>query len=311
MANRIILGESGQTIRHVPTGVVSAASYAIEDLDVSPENPDRVIASGEPTVANWSLVTTAVAGPTQPHAGRMYVQATAGAGIGDPAVILAPDGSRELLEIEGIAAGSYVQAASALAGVYPIGSTVRGVLVSASIPDVFAADEARFKLGHRYRVTWTYTLDGSVRRVPERLDWVRHNVAADQIVGEALLWLSKAYPRLREGLPDHMSLDAVAECMAGEVANDLRAKDIDPSTFLVGERATTLISWRILSHMGEHGWSPGNVDPDRWGALAAKRYTDRLNSLTIGTAGQGSAETDARTDTAKAVPGYRAIFSEM
>lgn len=311
MANRIILGETGQTLRHVPTGVVSAASYIIEDIDAAPGSSDRVIASGEPTVADWSLTTTAIAGPTQPHAARMYVDATTGASIGDPAVIVAPDGSRELLEVEALAVDSYVQAASALAGVYPIGSTVYGVLVSASVPDDFAANETRFKLGHRYRVTWTYTLDGSIRRVPESIDWVRHNVAADQMVGDALLWLAETYPRVREGLPDHMSLDAVAERMAGEVANDIRAKSIDPSTFLVGERATTLLGWRVLSHLGEHGWAPGNVDQERWAALAAKRYTDRLNSLTIGTAGFGSAETDARTDTAKAVPGYRAIFSEM
>lgn len=312
--NRIVLGGTGQLLRHVPIGVPSSATYILEDLVYPDEQPaDRVIGSGSTTAAAWSLTTTATAGPTEAHAGRVYVDATAGPSLGDPALLVGPDGSRELLEVAALSTDSYLEAASSLAGVYPSGSTVRGVLLTAPVPDDFAADEDRFQLAHPIRITWVYTLDGVVRRVPELVDWVRHNVAGDQLVGEALLWIAKAYPDARERLPDHGELDPIAVLLAEEVANDLRARRIAPERFLVGDRGRALLCARILAHLGELGWSPGETDAAAWAAATMRRYEAKLDSLTIGEPGLVTAETSRSHDTAPTTPNttYRSILMKM
>lgn len=321
MANRIILGQTGQTLRHVPIGVVTNATYTFEDLayTIDDESSRRIIASGSATVASWSLTSSATAGPTQTNGARISVEATTGASLRAPAVIVAPDGSRELLEIAGLSSGSYIEAASSLAGVYPAGSTIYGVLVSASVPDDFVAGviagetaQDRYRRKHPLRITWTYTLDGTVRRVPEIVEWVRHD-AADQLVGDAVLRLTKLYPLLRERVPGGGSLDSIVELLAEDVADDLRERSVDPSTFLVGARGRNLLMARVLAHLGEHGWTPASGNPEAWAAAASKRYADKLNSLTIGTPGHNTAETSTSSDSSGGTPSqiHRSIFAKM
>lgn len=311
--NKIVFEQTGQTLRHVPMGVASSATFLLEDLLYSIGQAERVITSGAATVASWTLTTTAVAGPTQTDGTRISVSATTGATVGAPALIVAPDGTRELLKMAGVAAGSYVEAASSLAGVYPVGSTVYGVLMTASVPDAFAADEDLFKLGHPIRVTWVYTLDGVKRRVPELVEWVRHDVAADGVVGDAVLWLSEAFPDCRERIPDHADFDAMAKLMATEVANDLRARRIPPERFLVGDRGRALLCKRILAHLADLGWAPGAHELAQWTETTERRYAAALSSLTVGEAGLVTAETSRAEDTSPQTPSqqHRSVFMKM
>jgi hypothetical protein len=297
---------TGQLLRHVPMGEASSARFVLEDLAYSLDQPaERVIASGSATVASWSSTTTATAGPTQSNGRRIEVDEVEGADLRAPAVIIAPDGARELFEVRALddEDAPYLEAASTLAGVYPAGSTVRGVLMTAPVPDEFAANLTRYRLQHPLRVTWTYTLDGFVRRVPEWVEFTRYNVAADELAGEAVIWLSIAYPDCRERLPDDGQLDRIAELMTKEVANDLRARRVPPERFLVGDRGLALTVAKLLEHLGELGWSPGKTDQIRWAERAAARYRERLDSLTIGEAGLSTTKNPDTT--------YRSIFSKM
>lgn len=313
MAHRIIFGQTSQTLRHVPMGVASAATFVLEDIERSVGDSARTITSGSPTVASWTLTTNAAAGVDQANPKRVSVAATTGAAIAVPAIIAAPNGTRELLEIGALSSGSYIEAASPLAGEYPSGSTVYGVLMTASVPDVFAADETLFDLGHALRVTWTYTVNGAVVRVPEFVEFARHNVAADQCIGEAAIRLRKLYPQIAQTLGDDVDFDTVVRLMAEEAADDLRARGIAPERFMLGQQGRGLVEARVLMHAGTLGYAPGRVDQATWATNAERQYRSRLSSVTIGEPGHATAETEASTDTAGPTPSrkYRGLTLEM
>ena len=106
---------------------------------------------------------------------------------------------------------------------------------------------------------------------------------------------------------------SIAPLMAEEVANDLRARTVDPSTFLAADQERALLVARILAHMGDLGYSPGATGQAEWAARAWAAYREKLDSLTIGVAGHATASTDPSTDTAAISPDqtYRHIFRKM
>lgn len=313
MTNRIIYGQTSQALRHIPAGVVSGASFTLEDIEVADDASTRVIASGACTVASWTATTSATAGATQSNAKRMSVTSTTGIALAVPAVITGADGMRELFEVAGFYADTYVEAASDLAGEYASGSTIAGVLVSASVPDVFAADEDAFKLGHALRVTWTYTLGGVLYRVPELVEFARHNERGDAFVGEVVIRLRKLYPEIGGTLGDGIEFDTIVALMNEQVADDLRAKGIPPENFMLGQRGRGLLEARVLMHAGEIGYSPGGVDQTTWSTAATRRYSALLGSATIGEPGHATAETDAYSDTTPGTPShkYRGLTLDM
>lgn len=305
----IIFGLTGQTLRHVPTGVVSGASFVLEDLFYPVGQAERTIASGSATVASWSLTTDAAAGANQRNAKRIPVAATTGASIGAPAVIVTADGRRELFEVAAIASGDYIEAAHELAGEFASGSTVYGVLVSASVPNDYAADETELQNEHPLRVKWTYTLDGIERVVPELVEFARSG-PSDALVGEAVTFLVKAYPDVAKRLPDGAELAPIAVLMADDVAADLRAREIDPAQFSAGDRMRRLVVQRVLAHLGDLGYSPGNSDQTAWAERARIEYRRQLESLTIGRPGNATAEPSKRDDSTSENPStrHRTIF---
>jgi hypothetical protein len=314
MTNRIILDATSQTLTHVPMGVASSPTFVLEDLTYDPDQTaDRQLASGSATAASWSLTTDAEAGPTQQQGARISVTSTTDAAVGAPALIVAPDGTRELFHIRGLATDDYLEAAGPLAGVYPSGSTVYGVLLTANVPDSVAADEELFEQHHALRVTWSYSLDGVARKIPELVEFVRHDTAGDELAAEAVLWIAKTYPDLRPRLPVGADIDTIATAMAEEVANDLRAREIAPETFLAADRRRQLLTQRILAHAGDLGWAPGDQDPGPWAERALRRYDRLLASLTIGRPGHATAETHKTTDTSPGTPSRRprGLFHSM
>jgi hypothetical protein len=309
--HRIVLGGTSQVLSHVPLGGrVTTATFVLEDADVDPSSESRVIAEGAATVASWSLTSTAVAGSSTTHANRIVTNTTpGGAAIGEPALVVAPDGTREMIEVAAISSNAYIEATAGLAGTYPIGTIVYGTRISAAVPDLFASSETRLEQQHRLRVTWVYTLDGVPRRLPESVEFVRHTDLGDALAGEAVLWLQDTYSQIGSLAPEGLSLTRVAARMVGQVANDLRARKRVPERTLIGDRGRDLLCARILVHLGENGWAPGTVDPTVWWQHAQLVYTQRLDSLTIGTDAPSSTETTP-ADTA-APPTSRSLFMEM
>lgn len=314
MTARIIYGEAGQVLEHVPIARVASASFVLEDLARDDEDDERVIASGAATVASWSITSSATAGRGQANAARVSTASTTGAATGEPAVIEDPDGASELFTLERLSADAYIQADAVLAGSYPAGSTVRGIKLSAAVPDSFAADEDRLKDQHPIAIVWTYALGGQVVRLRELVLFARHTDAATVAVAEALLSAKALYPDMSERLPANASLEAIMGELAREVRDDLRQRQIQPEQLLTGPAGTRLLVEKLLAHMSRFGYAPGATEPgERWMRMAHGYYRQRLEALVIGEPGEATAETTIAADTAPSTPStnYRGPTQRM
>lgn len=292
-----MLGDTSQTLVHVPSGYVSAATYSIENLRYSTDDAARVIDSGSATVASWSITSSAVAGPTSANARRVSTASTTGASIGEPAQLLAPDGETELVEVSAISSASYIETVAPIAGTYASGSTLRGIKLSASFPNAYAADEEELEREPFLRVTWTYTLSGRTWKVPELIEWSRHS-CGDLDIGAALLELRVLYPDLSSRLPDGTSLEHVAKTLAIRVQDDLRARKLDPTMVLLGPGARALLVARIAEWASLMGYSPGASPLRDFQASASAEYLRELANLTVGLGVTGSRSVDV-TDSTK------------
>jgi hypothetical protein len=299
--HQILLDGTSQTLEHVPAGYVSAATFVLEDLTYGIDDASRTLASGSCSVASWSLTTSASAGPSASNARRLSTASTTGAAVGAPAVVTAADGSREIIEIAAVSSGTYVEASAALSATYASGSTVKGIRLTASVPDAVAANEDLLEQQHPFRIVWTYTLDGVVHRVQHAVEFVRHT-AADVDVGSALISLSILYPDIASRLPDGARWTALVAELTRSIRVDLRARSIDPERWMLGEAGLELLILRTVEHAAYLGWSPGSQDQAEFYRTARARYRERLESLTIGVAGRGVTESSLLNDTARSGP---------
>jgi hypothetical protein len=285
--HQILLDGTSQTLRHVPPGYVSSATYVLEDLAYSIGDASRTLASGSCTAASWSLTTSASAGPSASNGRRISVSATTGATVGAPAVVTAADGSREIIELAAVGSASYVEAVTALAGTYASASTVRGILLTASIPDDVAANETLLEQQHPLRVVFTYSLDGKPYRVQHPVEFVRHT-AAD--IGTR--W------------------HALVSELTRSIRVDFRAANVDPERLLLGDIGVELLVLRVVEHAAISGWSPGASNQAEFLRLARANYRERFLAVTTGVPGKGVIATTVGTDTAPTNPDqtYRGPF---
>lgn len=295
--NRLIKDATNQTLTHVPMGQASSVTWSLEDLTVGSGAAGRVLASGSASVASWTLTTSAEAGPNTLDSRKATVAATTGASIGAPAVIIAADGSRELVTIAAITSGASVKFEAGLSGTYPSGSTIAGVLLTAAIPDSIGSNTTLWNNQTPIRIVWTYTVDGVIHRVPFPVLLDRHT-QGDFPVADAVRKLKLLYPDIGSRLPDAASLDKMAIELAEDVADDLRMRRIDPEQFLIGPTGTRILVSRMLSHMADQGYKPGhNESPDgEYAVWARGDYRRRLEALTVGLPPEGSQQTDVVND---------------
>jgi len=304
--NQLIRGATSQTLTHIPMGLATSVSFSLENLSRGPGDSDRVLASGGATVASWSLTTNAVAGANTLDSRKVAVTATTGASLGAPAVLVSADGSsRELVTVAGITSGSIVRLESGLAGTYASGSTLAGVLLTASIPDAVGSNEVIFNNEDPIRIVWTYTLDGMVHRVPFPVSLGRHT-STDFAIGDAVIKCKNLYPGIADRMPDQSDFQKMVAELALDVADDLRVKGIVPERFLSGSVGTRILISRILSHRADQGYKPGNSESQdgEYAAWARQDYRRRIENASIGLPGEGAQQTENVNDTATA-PAYR------
>lgn len=309
--NRIIFGQTSQTLVHVPPAYVATATYTIEDLTYGVDESSRVIASGSATVASFSVTSTAAAGADTSNPNRFTATTTAGT-VGEPAALYGADGSRELVEIEAISLNAYVDTLSPIAGSYPTGSTLRGLKLSASFPDVDAADDALFDRNPAIRVTWVYTLDGVIHRVPRLIELVRHSMG-DLDVGATTLRLLRMYPDLSTRLPDSSKLEHMVVQCAEDLGNDLRAYGQEPDRILLGPQGSGLLRARVMLHAAKLGYAPGRQESAVYLPLAQADYTRLFDRTVLGVPGANTATTSRAADSAASHPDqtYRSPLREM
>jgi hypothetical protein len=290
-AHRILFGSTSQTLAHVPAGYVASATYTIENLRFDTDHASRVVASGSATVASWSLTSSASSGAATTNPRRFSTAATTGASIGDPAQLAAADGDAELVEVLAISSGSYVETSAPIAGMYPSGSTLRGIKITAPFPDAYAADEDELEREPLLRVVWSYTLHGRAWKVPELIEWSRQTPDVLDL-GGAILSVRELYPDLAPRLPDGAQLERIASRLADDVRDDLRARGLDPAHVLLGPGGRSLMAAKIIEHASLLGYSPGASSLDSFRSAALKGYAARLANLVIGLGSKGPAAVD-------------------
>lgn len=302
MSLSIVFEQTGQTISHIPPGRVTEATYKIENIEAGLDSADRVIASGDATVPDWEITSSAAAGVDQRNARKISTTATAGAEFNDMAVIVAPDGTSEIFRIKKVSTNSYIESETDLSQSFPSGSKVYGIEISADFPDEDAADEDLLVNG-RLQVTWVYTIDGELHAPAELITFFRQTSSVSSAVGKAIKELRTCYPDIPGRLAQGGDLDQIVAVMAEKVANDLRRHERDPELFMLGPQAPDLIVARTMCLAAEHGYKPGGGEADRrWREEKKAEYAAMLAIAVSEEPGNQVVNKDLETDQPTDIP---------
>ena len=291
---RLVGGD--QDVVHVPSVRVDdapAPTFVIEDLTVSDDSDDRVIASGSATLDALSLLVEEESGRGTTNPRRISAAAPAGSGlaVGRRYAIEDVSGRSEVFTAAG-AEDYYVEASTPLGGSYQPDSRIRGVELRATFPAAAAAREELLEEDRRLRVTWTYGLRGTVVSVHELLVVTRGSADLGYI-GEAKATLRDEWEELVKGLRGSTGLDRLVKSCARRVRVLLRAKNIRPERFLAGEQGFEVLLARCLWRFGELGLVPGGTsDPTQWTEDMRQDFLNLWRGISSGDAGTPSAETN-------------------
>lgn len=284
---RILLGETGQELWHVPPERVTSATYVVEDLDHDVDDSARTLASGAASVSSLSLTSDGVAGSGEADPAQIPVASTSGASAGLTCVIVAADGSFESLTIGAVDSGVSISATHPLLGRYPSGSAVYGVRLSAAVPSSVYTD-ANDDYVDRHaalQVVWEYTIRGRKRKVADQVRVVRQDYGDLDLAGIEVM--------ARDYWPDMVdrigtgegTIRRWVEYAARLVYGELRRKDMRPELLLGGDGLQDAIMFRALHIAANNGVAPGAMVPEVAAEHAETMYRQIFADLTIGTPG--------------------------
>lgn len=289
--HEMVFGETGQTLWHVPPVPVSAATYVLEDLLTH-----EVIEEGGADVDPFEATATATAGPGTADHRRISVdfgEDPEPIEVGRAYAIVAADRRCELLVCAGHGA-DYIVASTPLSGVYPAGSTVEGVRISAPFPDETAEDERLVLQDHPLGVTWRYEIGERTVPVLEQVRLVRAPFER-QYLGAVETSLRLNWAELVQALPPHgNTLRELVQWAGRKVATRLRAKGIHPNRLMMGAQGHELVEARAVLHMADLGHCPANRDPSEFREDMRKDWLRCLDDLTNGSPGQDTVDINAR-----------------
>jgi len=302
MLHRIILNKAGQSIVHTAaTYPDEPASYTIEDLTRSEDDPARVLASGTVNRALLSLTSTATAGAGQANAARIALADTSNAVPGGQFVIVAPDLSFERGTIDALSKDVYVDAERPLIGTYPTGSSVIGCTFTVPAPPAVYSDENFADDNRVLRIVWEYSdkSSGATIRAQEQIRVVRQ-LDSDIDVDALRELCLEMYPDLRDRLPqgNPRQLDRWVNVAARLVRGHLRRKNARPELLLFGDQLTDAIVFRALEIAASNQCVPAARDPEDFREEMGTRYAEIFHGLMTGKAGQETATINPTSATA-------------
>lgn len=304
MLHRVIYNKAGQSIVHTAAGYPDEpASYTIEDLTRSEDDPARVLASGTVNRSLLSLVSTDTAGAGQANAARVTLADTTNADPGDAFVIVAPDSYFERATIDAVSAGAYIDAERPLIGTYPAGSAVIGCTFTIPVPSAVYSDEDFADDNRVLRIVWEYSdnLNGATVRAQEQIRVVRQ-LDSDIDVDALRELCLEMYPDLRDRLPqgNPRQLDRWVNVAARLVRGHLRRKGARPELLLFGDQLTDAIVFRALEIAASNQCVPAARDPEEFREEMGTRYAEIFHGLMNGRAGQETATINQTSNTAPA-----------
>lgn len=285
---------ASQTLRHEPPERVTSATYVIEDLTKTVDQPsDRTVGSGSATLSSIATTTDAAAGSGQASADRIPVASTANATEGDPCVIVGSDGRWERFRISSIESGAAFIADHDLLGSYDSGAEVYGIALDASFPDAEAADEDNINSQRPFRIVWTYTVRGVVHTAQEQIRVTRDR-QGEAPIGKAIELMRAAYPSLVRQQRDAKELERLVWYAYEDLRSRMLAKGQRPQEVLLGEQAAHILMLRAVLVMAENGADPGNLGQQgvSFMEVAASNFGRAWGSFSIGYAGEATADVD-------------------
>jgi hypothetical protein len=313
MLHRIVYNKAGQSLVHTAAVPPSAtASYVIEDLTKSDDDPDRVLGSGSVGRGLLDTTTTATAGAGLADAARVELTSVADASIDGEACIISPDLAFERLTIEARGA-DYIEASRPLIGQYDSGSAVKACTYTVPTPAALYTDENIVDDHRVLRISWEYTddLSGATIRAQEQIRVVRELDSDIDIDALRELCL-EMYPDLRDRLPqgNPRQLDRWVLVAARLVRGHLRRKGARPELLLMGDQLTDAIVFRALEIAASNQCVPAARDPEDFRTEMGTRYAEIFHGLTSGKAGQETASIDPTNDTSPSptARGVRSVF---
>lgn len=286
---RVLYGEAGQSLRHVPPERVSSATYQIEDLEYDAEDAGRILASGSATVDSLSLTTNAAAGDGENDPTEIGVSSTTGATAGNTAVIVAADGSFELFEIAAVTSGSHLHARHPLVGLYPSGSSVLGVQLSASVPASVYDEEEYVEMEEGLRVVWEYTIGGRLRKAQQQIRVVYQD-EADVELGEIDLLCRRHYPDIVDRVENPDQIRGWIGLARQRIYGQFRARNTRPEQVLGGDELNFAILYLAMKIAAENGVAPrGQDSPEafreqmhmEYRAIVARYLTGKMGAETL------------------------------
>lgn len=256
----LTLGVADQTLElRFPSGRPTAATFdvlrALADDDSAPEF------FGTAALDPVNTTASAAAGPARSDPQRIDLASTAGVSTSRK-YLLTSSALREY--VTPVEVGStYIRVRHPLQNDYPIGATLEGTTVIATVPTPWISDISKLSdlsdTYPDYRVRWTVSYAGSTSVLYSFFDVVRGVVGCgvdiDDINGRA--------PGLHDSIPaEYRAEDGRPLVVAAwrAVRAHLQACGIDIAAVRDGEALDELVILRALRLLAEGGWTPKNID---------------------------------------------------
>lgn len=295
--HQVIYNGGAQTLLCVPRNrqakatVVTTCTYRIVDLRVSEDDPLRLIASGNASIDTTSTTTSDMVGVDTANPRQIPVASSAGFVVGRQYLLLAADGTRELVLADAVGTG-YVTARNEIAKLFASGVTLRGIEVSCVFPSLEAADETKFQnSGGPYAVDWSWDLDPSPRR---EIAFVIRQADDLVVTEEEVLAID---PTLNAVTGERLSLTTAIRTAAQEIRAKCQANQVDPDYFYGSTSLRLAVAWRAVWHILRQKPGEGNDARTKEAKEESQGY---LDAVLIGRPPEKSVKVDPVTDSAPA-----------
>lgn len=266
MDNRtpLVYGLTGQTLEMYPMEGVPSAAATYSIWRGQDSNDATALFTGTATRDSTSQTITSASGYSQANRRKLNMTATTGLTVGRRYVVANALGQYENATVTAVSADVYAETSRDLAYDYAAAetSTVKGFRQSFTIDPDFIADTSRLNdEAYPYRVLWTYTVAGVVRKHWTYFDVVRgawqHGVT---IADLAAYWADVNYQGDRDDYGDQARKKI--EAASQRVQMDLKNRGIDPNTVADGPVRDELVRNQVFCLYAREGKAPGGREPE-------------------------------------------------
>lgn len=291
MFHRVIFGESGQVLRHVPPRVVGSATAIVQDLRYQVDDDDELLFDGSATVASDTWTLDDAAGRTEGDPRRIPLASTTGLTADTPCILQASDGSElEHVVIAGVEASVAAVADAPLASSFESGDSLKKNLITIPVPAALTTDDTFVDNEYPLRVVWTYTIGGQVYRVPEQIRVVRASPSGEGTTAEVIGLIRGMYPEILERTGSGARVDQWVGIARRFVMSELRRKGIDPTKVSWSESLSEALMWRTLMIAASNGEVPKNRDQADFSGEVKDHFDHVFNDLTQGLPGKDTVD---------------------